>query len=159
MKNYRKTFLYKGFTLVELVIVIGLVGLIASLTFSAFSALNNRNTIDKEIDNIKSIIQKTRLQSLNAKNGNTHGLTFASTSLITKETGTTSSQTYTHTAGVSLYANNLRQAVDYGATTSLSFAQITGLANATGTLVYIFKIGNTAVATKTITINALGTVE
>jgi prepilin-type N-terminal cleavage/methylation domain-containing protein len=159
MKSILPPSTHKGFTLLEMIIVIFLVGLVSGLIFASFNALSNRETLDKEVDNIKSIIHKTRLESLNAKNSAAHGIKVASTTLTTTETGTSTVMVYSFPTGVTLQINGLKTVSGGAATSSIEFAQISGMTNATGTLTYVFKSGSTNMATRTITINALGTVE
>ena len=148
-----------GFTLLEILLVIALLGMIAGLVYASFSALNNRQILNAEVDNIKSIIQITRLESLNSKNGSTHRIIFDATTVTTAETGTTTIKVYTLSPSVIMQGQTLKQISNGAATSSVSFAKLTGLANATGTVTYIFNGGSAYTATKTITINALGTVE
>ena len=149
----------KGFTFIEVMITLALVAIVAGLISASFSSLNNRQLVDKEVDNIKSIIQKTRLESLNSKNGSTHKVIFASTSITTAETGTTTTKVYPFSSSVIMKINGLKEVSGGAATSSVAFAKLSGLANATGTVTYIFDGGPTNTATRTITINALGTVE
>lgn len=149
----------KGFTIIELVIVVFLVAIISSMVFASFRTLNSRQALDKEVDYIKSIIQKTRLASLNSKNGNTFRITFASNQLIVAESGTTTTTVYTYSNNIALSTSSLVAIIGGSATTTISFAKITGLAGATGTLTYTFAGSSTNAMIKKITINALGTAE
>lgn len=149
----------KGFSLIELLVSITILGIISSIVFVSISEMQNKQALDKEKDFIKSVIHKTRLESLNSKNGNTHGLVFASTSIQKIETGTTTSQTYNLSSDVLLFQNNLKTVSGNLATSTIFFSKISGYTTATGTLVYILQKGSTSMATETISINALGTVE
>jgi Tfp pilus assembly protein FimT len=139
--------------------MLALVAIVAGLILASFSGLNNRQTLDKEVDNIKSIIQKTRLESLNSKNGSTHRIIFDTNSVTTAETGTTTTRTYLFSSSVVMQTNGLKEVIGGAATSSVAFAKLSGLASAIGTITYIFNGGSTGMVTRTVTINALGTVE
>lgn len=144
---------HKGFTLLELLISITLVLIISGIVYSSFSALNNRQILDQEIARIKSYIEKSRMNSLNSKNGNEHGIRFASSSITTVEVTATSTQNvFTQNNTIKLVGSTL-------GTTTLTFARISGLPNATGVLTYTYSSGTTVIATSTITINGAGIVQ
>ena len=143
----------KGFTLVELLICIVLIVLVSQLVYSSFSSLNNRQVLDQEIAQVKSYIQKSRMNSLNSKNGDSHGILFATSSVTVIEVmATSTSFIYTLNNRVSLVSSTL-------GTSTLTFARISGLPNATGTLTYTYSTGNTVIGTSTITINGAGIVQ
>ncbi|MEN9604604.1 MAG: hypothetical protein RJB39_289 [Candidatus Parcubacteria bacterium] len=151
----------KGFTVVELIVVIALMAMIAGMTFASFSSLNNRQALDKQVDAVKSIVQQTRLASLNSKDGATFSVVFGINKITVKESGTTTVKDYPNIARISLITNGLQTVVGSNATSTISFAKISGLANATGVLTYglVTGTGSTTSMTKTITVNALGRVE
>lgn len=149
----------KGFTLIELIVVIALVGVVSTIIFTSFNALNQRQALDKEVDYIKTLIQKTRLASLNSKNGAMFRVEFASNQLTVAESGTTTVTVYPYSSNISLTTNGLTAVTGGAATTTIFFSKISGLAGARGVLTYSLMSGGSATITRTITINALGTVE
>lgn len=143
----------KGFTLLELIIVIALVGIVSSLVYSSFNALNNRQILDQEMAQVKSYIQKSRMNSLNSRNGDAHGIVFATSSISVIEVLATSTKyVYTLNNRVKLVNSTL-------GTSTLTFARISGLPNASGTLTYTYSTGSTVVGTSTIVINGVGIVQ
>ena len=143
----------KGFTLLELIICIALVAIVGQLVYSSFNALNNRQILDQEVAQVKSYIQKSRMDSLNSKNGDSHGIMFASSSISVIEIlATSTSFIYTLNNRVRLVNSTL-------GTSTLTFARISGLPSATGTLTYTYSSGNMIVGTSTITINGAGIVQ
>ncbi|MES2985926.1 MAG: prepilin-type N-terminal cleavage/methylation domain-containing protein [Patescibacteria group bacterium] len=143
----------KGFTLLELVICIALLVLVSGLVYGSFASLNNRQILDTEIGQVKSYIQKARMDSLNSKNGDSHGVIFATSTLTVIEVlATSTSYVFTLNNRVRLVSSTL-------GTSTLTFARISGLPNATGTLTYTYSAGNTVVGTSTITINGAGIVQ
>ena len=134
----------KGFTLLELVLSLSLLVLVSSLVYGSFSSLNNRQILDTEIGQVKSYIQKARMDSLNSKNGDAHGVMFATSTLTVIEVMATS------TAYIYTLNNRVRLVGSTLGTSTLTFARISGLPNATGTLTYTYSSGNTVVGTSTI---------
>lgn len=143
----------KGFTLLELLISMALILLISRLVYSSFSGLNERQILDQEMAQVKSYIQKSRMNSLNSKNGDAHGIAFATSSISVIEVLATSTKyVYTLNNRVQLINSTL-------GTSTLVFARISGLPNATGTLTYTYSQGSRVIGTSTITINGLGIVQ
>jgi prepilin-type N-terminal cleavage/methylation domain-containing protein len=143
----------KGFTLLELMIVIVLTCVLSSIVYVSFTSLNNRQILDKEMAQVKSYIQKARINSLNSKNGDAHGVMFATTSLTVVELLATS------TLYVYVLNERIRLTSSTLGTSTLTFARISGLPSATGTLTYTYGSGSTVVGTSTITINNAGIVQ
>lgn len=149
----------KGFSLIEMLIAVAILGILSRIVFVSISQIQNSQALEKELDFVKSVIQKTRLESLNAKNGTTHAVYFASTSIQTKESGTTTVQIFNLSDGIVLTQNNLKNVLGGSATSTVWFAKISGYANATGTLQYSLQKNGQNLNTKTLIINGLGIVE
>ncbi len=137
---------YKGFTFMEMIVSLALVALISSIIMVSFNSLNNRQTLDKQIDFIESAINQTRTNALNSKNGTDQVFTFATTSI------TYNGQTVNLDSSVTLSSYTT-------GTKSITFYRLTGMTNATGTIVYKLQKGNTTIATSSIIINNLGIIE
>lgn len=148
-----------GFSLIELIVVLALITIITRLVFTSFNALNSRQALDKEIDYVKTLIQKTRLDSLNSKNGATFRIQFQNNQITVYQSGTTTTAVYPFSKNVRLNTIGLTAVSGGAATTTVSFAKITGLAGAQGTLTFGLIVGATTTISKSVVINALGTVE
>ncbi len=145
LKN--KYYIYKkGFSFIEMIISLSLLLLISSLIFISFNSLNNRQSLDKQIDFIKSSINQTRTNALNSKNGENQNITFSTTSI------TFDNKNYLLHSNVVLNSYTL-------STTTINFSRVTGLPSATGTLIYKIQNGDSVVATSGIIINNLGILE
>ncbi|MES2623478.1 MAG: prepilin-type N-terminal cleavage/methylation domain-containing protein [Patescibacteria group bacterium] len=142
-----------GFTLLELIISIVLITIISRLAYVSFSSLNNRQILDKEVAQVKSYIQKARIDSLNSRDGDTHGVIFATSTVSVIELLATS------TLYEYVLNNRVKLAASTLASSTLTFARISGLPNVTGTLTYTYSVGNKVVGTSTITINGVGVVQ
>jgi prepilin-type N-terminal cleavage/methylation domain-containing protein len=143
----------KGFSLLEVVIVFALVSILSSIVYTSFMSLHNRQILDKEVAQVKSYIQKARMNSLNSKKGDTHGVVF-STSTVQVIEVVASSTIYTFTLN-----NRVALASSTLGTPTLTFARISGLPSATGTLTYTYSVGSRVIGTSTIVINGLGVVQ
>jgi type II secretory pathway pseudopilin PulG len=142
----RKNKSQSGFSAIELLISLGLLIMISSLILFSFSALNNKQALDKQVDFIKSTINKTRTNAINSLNNADQIFSFATTSI------TYAGQTINLENDITLlaYTTNTR---------NITFSRLTGFPNATGTIVYKLQKGNTVIATSSIIINNLGIIE
>src|SRR4051812_35458263 len=77
-----------GFSMVELMIVVGIIGLLAVGSFSAFYSVNSRKALDINTEEIRSQLQNARALALDSKNADQWGIHFASTSLTLFEGNT-----------------------------------------------------------------------
>ncbi|MBC7767058.1 hypothetical protein H7Y21_03640 [Arenimonas sp.] len=136
----------KGFSFIELILTISLVAMVSGLILVSFNSLNNRQTLDKQIDFIESAINKTRNDALNSRNDTDQTFTFATTSI------TYDGKTINLDASVMLssYTTGVK---------SIVFSRLSGIPNATGTLVYKLQKGSTVISTSSIIINNLGIIE
>ncbi len=140
----------KGFTLIEVLIVLILSILISSIVYTSFSSLQDRQILDAEVDQVVSYIQKARIDSLNSKGGDSHGIIFGtSTITVIEVSGATTTHVYTLNNRVVLATSTL-------GTTTLTFARISGLPSVTGTTTYTYSVGGKVKGTSTVVINGLG---
>ena len=147
--NYFK----KGFTLVEITIVIAIIVIISAISVKVYFNMKEKQAILKDSESIVSIIEKTRNMSLNRKNDSAYGVKFASSS-VTVFAGST------YISGNNISKYDLESDVKISTIslsshgTEVGFAKTTGVPNATGTVVL-----STSVYTKTITISGTGIIE
>lgn len=139
----------RGFSFMEIVISLGLLMMISSLIFFSFNSLNNRQSLDKQIDFIESYINKTRNNAINSLNNSDQVFSFSTTSI------TYLGQTIELDNNIKLYSHTTNSK-------NITFSRLTGFPNATGTLFYKLQVGDDnddIVATSSITINNLGIIE
>lgn len=142
----------KGFTLIEIIIVVVIVSIISRIVFVSFRSLEYRQTLQAQVDQIASTIQKTRLDSLNSKYGVAHSIRFGTTSFSISNQSTSTIETFSYVSGVRLASYTM-------STNTIQFAKVTGLPSVSGTLVYTFNRGSSVLATSTVIINGLGVLE
>lgn len=136
----------KGFSLIEIMISLGLVIMISSLIFFSFNSLNNRQSLDKQVDLIKLAINKTRNNAINSLNNSDQSFIFSTTSI-------------THTGQTTYLGDDVLLSSYTTGTKNIIFSRLTGFPNATGTLIYKLQKGDDIIATSSITINNLGIIE
>ena len=68
----------RGFTLIEIILVIAIASVIASITVSAFSRFNRAIAIRKDAEKIVSILNKARSNTIAARSGSQYGVHFES---------------------------------------------------------------------------------
>ena len=145
-KTKNKTQTQKGFSFIEMIISLSILVMISSLIFFSFNSLNNKQSLDKQVDFIKSSINQTRINAINSKNAVNQSIQFSSSS-ITYDGKT-----------INLESNILLSYYTTG-TSTISFYRISGFPSATGTLVYKLQQGSTVISTSSIIINNLGIIE
>ncbi len=142
----KKINLKQGFSFIEMIISLSLLVMISTLIFFSFNSLNNKQSLDKQVDFIKSSINQTRTNAINSKNGTDQIFTFASSSI-------------TYNQQVFNLDNSVYLSSYTTGTKDITFSRITGFPSATGTLVYKLQKGGTVIATSSIIINNLGIIE
>ena len=145
--NYFKYKYKKGFTLLEIMFGLSILFIISSLTFFSFKEMNNKQVLQKQIDDIKLTLNEIRMNAINSKdiNGN-HSIIFSTTSI------SFSNKNKTFEKGVYLY--------DYStATTTLIFNRLSGLPSASGTFYFKLEKEGEILSTSSIIINNLGIIE
>jgi prepilin-type N-terminal cleavage/methylation domain-containing protein len=142
-----------GFTLLETMVVIVLSIILSYIVFGSLSSLNNRQILDKEVAQVRRYVQDARVDSLNSKNTDTHGVVFATSTVSVIEVLASS------TSYIYVLNNRVTLATSTLGTSTLTFARISGLPNVTGTLTYTYNLNGQVIGTSTITINALGIIQ
>ncbi len=122
----------KGFTIVELIVVMGIISIIAGLTFFGFKNYSTYQGYNQALGNVKAIMIDARVRARSSETGSGQGVKVLSGSMVTF-------QGSTYTVGA---ATN-RTTVINGAvitpsfsngTNEIIFHNLTGLPTATGTI-------------------------
>ena len=136
----------KGYTFIEIIIVLMIISVILAITLFSFNAIKNKQSLDKQIDLIKIVINEARQSALNAKNGQDQIVVFGTTSVM-----------YGNRAFN--LENNVQLKSYTTGTNTIKFYRVTGLASATGSLEYVINQDDGKISTSSIMINALGIIE
>jgi len=124
----------KGFTLVEMIIVVAITAILGSMAFVSFGRIINYNSIETQAESVRSHIERARIFTLASKNNSSFGVYFSSTSArvfqgTTFVSASSSDQIYTIDPNQSIININFA-----GGGSTIYFNKITGEPNATGTI-------------------------
>lgn len=144
----------RGFSLMELLIVLALILLLSVITFSAFSSKLSKTYVEKEAEVTLSYINKAHNQSVALQDNSSFGVKVASSTLYFFR-GTS------YASGNDIVTYRFRDAVASttltGGVSELYFSRITGVPSAVGTITFTSR--KDASTTKTILIQATGLAE
>ncbi len=71
----------KGFTLIEIVAVLGIIGILISVTVFSFSAFRDNSNLGKNISQAKSVLEEARYESISGKSNYSYGVKINSADL------------------------------------------------------------------------------
>lgn len=124
----------KGFTVIEILVVIGILLILLGITLGALSSQKNSATAERDAQNVLTYLEKARNQTLSSIDNSSYGVIFTSTSTrLFKGTSYSAPNllsTYEYTSGVTSTI-----ALSGGAT-QLYFNRLSGEPSATGTITF-----------------------
>jgi prepilin-type N-terminal cleavage/methylation domain-containing protein len=140
----------RGFSLIELMVVIAISVLLMGISLGVFSALTQRQTVEKSTENVYAVIQEARNKTILGENGSQYGVRFASSS-ITFFQGTGYDPSNVSNVTTVLNPRTEISSINLtGGTTTIVYSKLTGRPNATGTIQLILKSNSTLFETITI---------
>ncbi len=125
-------FKQKGFTILEVVIVLGVLVLISGVTFVAFQNLSGTNRLEKSSQQVLSVFSSARNDSVQRRGGASFAVSIASSSLTIFE-GTTFTSSASTNRKFDFSGAVFDQVSLGGATTSVRFAALSGTTSDNGT--------------------------
>ena len=146
----------KGFTLVEILIVIAILGILVGIVVTSFATFRSVQGLDKDSETVVEVLQQARSQTLVSQNASQYGVHFAS-STVTLFTGTTyvpgssTNQDYLLVGSDTVLSLSLT-----GNGTNVVFARLNGETAQNGTIVLS---SQTSGRTRTVTIYKTGLVQ
>lgn len=147
----------KGYTLIEILIVMAIGVVILSFIIDSFYNLIKTQALDRDYDSIASLVDQAKSLSINSKSASKYGLFFSSSTvaIFKGDTYSTSTvyQSYSLNSKVNISAINLVGS----STNQVIFNRLNGYANASGTIAISLKSDPAVV--KTIQIYKTGAVE
>ena len=146
----------KGFTLIEIVIVLGIASILMAVGFSAFTSYRKSESLSKDTDLVVSVLQQARSQTLTGKNATAYGVHFESgaVTLFTGSAytaGASSNQRYPLSSDITLTTNI------EGGGSNVIFERITGETDHYGTSA--IRLTSTTLASTTIRVYQTGIIE
>lgn len=129
----------KGFTLIEVLIVIALSIIILSIVISTFYSIAKTQALEKDYISVASLVDQAKSLSINSKSNSQYGIYFSSSTVAifkgSSYSTSTVSQTHTLNGKVNISGINLVGS----STDQLVFDRLTGYASASGTIAISLK--------------------
>jgi len=124
----------RGITLVEVMVVISIIALLVVIVTTSFNSFNKNRSLQKDTENIITILRQARNQTLTSKNSSTYGVYFAS-STVTLFAGSLYNQNSVTNEVTYLSPDNVISNLSLGnGVNSVVFRKLTGEANQYGTV-------------------------
>ncbi|MFB6181453.1 MAG: prepilin-type N-terminal cleavage/methylation domain-containing protein [Candidatus Magasanikbacteria bacterium] len=119
----------KGFTLIEVLVVVGIIIVISALSLPFYGKFVNMNSINSQVTEVRKNIRLAQEEAQAGKHNSNHGIHFTTTS-------------YTHYVGSDFNSRDKNKDEDYDLNNKLefissfevNFSKDTGLPSATGTI-------------------------
>lgn len=145
-----------GFSIVEILIVIGILAVILSITVGVFVQFKNREALDKDIELVKEVLSQAKHLTLNSKDSNQFGVHFNSNSVVifigpVYLFSSSTNQVYNFNSDVVLYGTSLN-----GGGVDILFKKLSGSTDNDG---IITLKSNNASTTKSLTVYKTGIVQ
>lgn len=147
----------RGFSLIELIIVISISMILTAISITTFFSVSEQQSLEKDVNYAIALVEKARLQTVNAKDNSQFGVRFASSSVTLFQgtayvAGSSTNTIFSLSPKVEIASINLS-----GGTQNTVFEKITGKSNATGTIKFRLKTNQSA--STTIVVYKTGLVE
>lgn len=136
-----------GFSLIELTVVVAIALILSSISLSTFFNVSSNQSLSKDVNYTVALIQKARIQTVNAMNNSRYSVRFASSSVVLFQGTTYNAASSTNvkfdlSSKVEISSINLT-----GGAQQASFEYITGKSDATGTISFRLKQNTSASST------------
>lgn len=148
----------KGFTLIEILVVLAISAVILSILLSFLNNFSRTQALDKDYLSVVSLIEQAKSASINSKQASQYGVYFASSSAVLFKglsyiSTSSSNQIYNLNSRVSISSLNFVGS----SSNQVVFDRLTGYANASGTI--SISLQNSTSSDKIIRIYKTGTIE
>ncbi len=146
----------KGFSLIEVLVVLGIMTLVAGIVFTSFSGFQKSKSVTSDAETVAEILRQAKNETIASKNSNAYGVHFDSNTM-TIFVGPTYSVGSATNRVIPLPSNNTTLSTSLqGGVSYVLFQKISGETAQNGT-VTVSSSGTTN--TKTVTIYRTGVVE
>jgi prepilin-type N-terminal cleavage/methylation domain-containing protein len=145
----------RGFSLIELLIVLAIMGILTGIVLSTFQVYKKSQALDKDVETIVETLRQARSQTLSSQNASKYGVHITSTAITlfvgsTYSAGSASNQDFSLQVSDAVLSINL-----VGGGSDVVFNRLTGDTSQSGSVV----ISSASISrTKTVTIYSTGLV-
>jgi prepilin-type N-terminal cleavage/methylation domain-containing protein len=120
-----------GFTLLEVLIVIGMIGVLSAIGFASLGGLRRSLALDEATANLSQQIQRARAQSMSTSTVWRVRITDSDTFVLEQNTSTTATPTWTNRntidlSGAMTFANTVEDTISFSTRGTSSFSNGTG---------------------------------
>jgi len=130
MKNNNYIKKNKGFSLIEMVIVLAIVAILSYIAVLSFSKTNSREALDKSVLTLISILNEAKSEAISSKNFSNYGVRIQKDRVISFQgTYGTDNKTYIFPTSVTISTST-------GIGTDIIFKNTTGFTSASGTITF-----------------------
>lgn len=147
----------KGFTIIEIIVVVSIIALVITIIAFSFSKLNSSQALEKNADLVVSILDEARTLTLSSKNAFQYGVNLEDSQIVLFKGAVYSSSDPTNVVTSLHSLVGLRNITLSNGGASIVFKRLTGNTDETGTAEIFLKA--TPEIFRIITINATGVVE
>ncbi|MDQ3076807.1 MAG: prepilin-type N-terminal cleavage/methylation domain-containing protein [bacterium] len=156
MKLFNNHFCKKGFTLIEILIVVSIIGIISTILMTSFSLFNKSEALDKDTDAVVESLAEARSLTLASQDASQYGVHF-DMNKVTIFIGTVYSSSASTNKDILLASTDTILTISLtGGGSDVVFKRLTGETTQNGTV--IISSPNTS-KTRTVTIYKTGVVE
>ncbi len=130
----------KGFTIIELVLVIGIIAILSVVSLIGLSGRKNKTELDGATKQITALLREAQSKSVSQINGSAWGVHFENSTATAPFYALFSGLTYASTSATSYYRLSAKilyatSSIALGAAKDIAFSQISGFATATSSVV------------------------
>lgn len=155
--SFKSMFFKKGFSLLELIIVVGIMAILGAITIFSLISMNNAELVSRDVFQVRSLLDRARSQTLSAKDDSQYGVHFTQTS-VTLFKGSAYSPSDPENYVFNLDDRVLISSFVFsGQGNDVVFYRLTGETSVSGTVTFILKKDPSK--TKTITISKTGIIQ
>ena len=150
-----RLFSIRGFTFVELLVVMAVIGIIATISTATFRAMYQKATLESGTSEVFDALTDARAKTLASQGSSVYGVHFSSTTVTrfvgdTYTSGASTNSVYTFESSI------LATSSIISAGGNVLFSRLTGISNATGTI-YVYD--SSGAGTTTVIIHGSGLIE
>lgn len=140
----------RGFSLMELMVVIAISVLLMGISLGVFSALTQKQIVEKSTENVYAVLQEARNKTILGENGSQYGVRFASSSITLFQGSAYNPSSASNITTVLNPRTEISSINLTGGATTIVYSKLSGQPNATGTIQVILKSNSTLLETITI---------